>query len=81
MNFFVYVIGSNKKTKITYVGWTTNIKKRILKHNKGKGAKFTRGRKWKLLYYEKLKSKNIAMKREHEIKKNIKLRKILRLKI
>ena len=81
MNFYVYVIGSNKKTKITYVGWTININKRILKHNKGIGAKFTRGRKWKLLYYEKCKSRSIAMKKEHEIKKNIKLRKILRLKI
>ena len=30
MNFYVYVIGSNKKTKITYVGWTININKRIL---------------------------------------------------
>ena len=81
MNFYVYVIGSNKKTKITYVGWTINIKKRILKHNKGIGAKFTRGRKWKLLYYAKCKSKSVAMKKEHEIKKNIKFKKKLKLKI
>ena len=74
MNFFVYVIGSNKKTKITYVGWTTNIKKRILKHNKGKGAKFTRGRKWKLIYKEKYNTKNKAISREYYIKNNKRLR-------
>ena len=30
-----------------------NLTKRIELHNAGKGAKFTRGRKWKLIYKEK----------------------------
>ena len=42
---------------ITYVGYTNNLKKRIFLHNSGKGAKFTRGRKWKLIYKEKLNQK------------------------
>mgnify|MGYP000633572425 CR=1 FL=1 len=42
---------------ITYVGYTNDLKKRINLHNSGKGAKFTRGRKWILLYKEKFKSK------------------------
>ena len=42
---------------VTYVGYTNNLKKRINLHNSGKGAKFTRGRKWVLIYKEKLKSK------------------------
>ena len=37
---------------ITYVGYTKDLKKRISLHNLGKGAKFTRGRKWKLIYKE-----------------------------
>jgi len=75
MTYFVYLIGSSKYRKFTtYVGFTNNLKKRILLHNLGKGAKFTRGRKWKLLYYEKFSSKKEAILRECYIKKNRKLR-------
>jgi len=60
--------------KVTYVGYTNNIKKRINLHNSGKGAKFTRGRTWKLIYKEKYKSKKEAISREYYIKKNRTLR-------
>ena len=59
---------------VTYVGYTNNLKKRIYLHNAGKGAKFTRGRKWKLIYKEKKKSKKEAISREYYIKKNRVLR-------
>ena len=59
---------------VTYVGYTNNLKKRIYLHNTGKGAKFTRGRKWKLIYKEKKKSKKEAISREYYIKKNRRLR-------
>ena len=59
---------------VTYVGYTNNLKKRIDLHNKGKGAKFTRGRKWKLIYKEKKKSKKEAISREYYIKRNRTLR-------
>jgi len=62
------------KKSITYVGYTKDLKKRIVLHNSGKGAKFTRGRKWKLIYKEKFVSKNKAISREYYIKKNRKLR-------
>ena len=65
---------SKSKKPITYVGYTNNLKKRIKLHNSGKGAKFTRGRKWKLVYKEKFKSKNKAISREYYIKKNRTLR-------
>ena len=55
---------------VTYVGYTNNLKKRINLHNVGKGAKFTRGRKWTLIYKEKFKSKREAISREYYIKKN-----------
>ena len=80
MSYYVYLIATIKKNKIiTYVGYTNNLKKRLFLHNSGKGAKFTRGRKWKLIYYEELKSKNNALKRENEIKKNQKFRKAIKL--
>ena len=59
---------------VTYVGYTNNLKKRINLHNIGKGAKFTRGRKWTLIYKEKYKSKKEAISREYYIKNNKSLR-------
>ena len=77
MSYFVYLIVSNlkKNKKFSYVGYTSNLEKRISLHNTGKGAKFTRGKKWRLVYYKKYDSKSIAMKYEYALKKNYKLRK------
>ena len=55
---------------VTYVGYTKDIKERLILHNSGKGAKFTRGRKWRLIYKEVFKSKSKAISREYYIKKN-----------
>ena len=76
MSYCVYLIVSNlkKNKKISYVGYTNNLKKRISLHNSGKGAKFTRGKKWKLVYYRSYDSKSLAMKNEYVLKKNYKLR-------
>ena len=62
------------KESVTYVGYTRDIEKRIKLHNSNKGAKFTRGRKWKLIYKEKLNSKKEAISREYYIKHNRTLR-------
>tara|TARA_Y100000816_G_C26021126_1_gene534206 strand:- start:677 stop:907 length:231 start_codon:yes stop_codon:yes gene_type:complete len=64
----------------TYVGYTKNLKERIRLHNLGKGAKFTRGRKWRVIYKEKFTSKNKAISRECYIKKNRQLRNIIKNK-
>ena len=74
MNYFVYMLKSLGKDPVTYVGYTNDLKKRINLHNNSKGAKFTRGRKWKLIYKEKLNSKKEAISREYYIKKNRSLR-------
>ena len=52
---------------------TTDGKINII--NKRNRTKFTRGRKWRLIYKEKLKSKKEAISREYYIKKNRSLRK------
>ena len=70
MNYFVYMLKSLGKDSVTYVGYTNDLKKRINLHNNNKGAKFTRGRKWKLIFKEKLNSKKEAISREYYIKKN-----------
>ena len=74
MIYYVYMLLSKSVKPITYIGYTNNLKKRISLHNSGKGAKFTRGRKWKLIYKEKFKSKSKAISREYYIKKNRTLR-------
>ncbi len=80
MSFYVYLIITKVKNKtISYVGYTNNLKNRIILHNKGKGAKFTKGKKWKLVYSKKYNSKNKALREEYILKKNYKLRKQIKL--
>ena len=79
MTYFVYVIGNKKNSKLTtYVGYTNNIKRRLKLHNEGKGAKFTRGRCWKMIYKEEFSTKNEAISREYYIKKNRKFRNLIK---
>ena len=75
MSFYVYMLKSKSNRPVTYVGYTNNLNKRITLHNTGKGAKFTRGRKWVLIYKEKFNSKSEAISREYYIKRNRSLRK------
>jgi putative endonuclease len=72
--YYVYMLKSKSIKTITYVGYTKNLEKRVKLHNSGKGAKFTRGRKWVLIYKEKYKSKKEAISREYYIKYNRTLR-------
>ena len=74
MSFIVYMLKSISNKPVTYVGYTKDLKKRIQLHNAGKGAKFTRGRKWVIIYKEKFKSKKEAISREYYIKNNRSLR-------
>ena len=71
MKHFVYLIISfANKPLISYVGYTKDIKKRLKLHNSSKGAKFTRGRKWKIIYKKSYNTKSDAMKNEYLLKKN-----------
>ena len=65
---------------ISYVGYTNNLKNRVLLHNSSKGAKFTKGKHWKLIYSKKYPDKSIAMKEEYKLKNNYKLRKKIKSK-
>ena len=68
MSYFVYML-KEKSSNTTYVGYTKNLENRVKLHNFGKGAKFTRGRKWKLIYSEHIENKAKAISRENYIKK------------
>ena len=78
MYFYVYKLksisnGFNK----TYVGYTKNIKNRLIKHNLNKGAKSTKGHKWILIFKKRFNTKNEAMSFEYKLKKNRKQRKLI----
>ena len=64
-------------TKKTYVGYTDNIDKRLVKHNSNKGAKSTKGYKWLLIYSKKFLTKNEAMSYEYKLKKDRNKRKVI----
>ena len=82
MTYCVYMlkcISSVKKR--TYVGYTKDIKNRLKKHNSNKGAKYTKGNKWVIIYKKKFISKSQAMSYEYHLKNNRKLRKEILNKI
>ncbi len=65
---FVYILLCGDNT--LYTGWTNDLEGRICAHNAGTGAKYTRTRRpVKLVYCERFDSKSEALKREIEIKK------------
>ena len=81
MKYFVYLLISNTNNKsVTYVGYTSNIKNRVRLHNTCKGAKFTKGRQWKLIYKKAYNTKSSAMRNEYLLKKNTKKRSIIKKK-
>jgi len=81
MKYYVYMILSKVNNRlISYVGYTNNLQKRLFLHNTSKGAKFTRGKKWKLIYSRIYYDKSQAMKEEFKLKKNYAKRDILKKK-
>ena len=53
-----------------YCGWTNDLDKRVMAHNSGNGAKYTKSRRpVALVYYETYETKEAAMKREAAIKR------------
>ncbi len=78
MTNFVYVLGSvGKGGARTYVGWTTDLARRLDAHNAGTGARSTRGRQWELLYAERYPTRADAMSREWHLKRDRRFRKDL----
>lgn len=80
MNCFVYILGNDGgRDYRTYVGWTTDLDRRLEEHNSGAGAKSTRGRNWVLLYAERYEARSAAMSREWHLKRDREFRKLLRI--
>jgi len=75
MPYFVYMLLTKHKDRfISYVGYTKDLSYRLSLHNSSKGAKFTKGKKWIIIYQKKYSKKSDAMKGEYVLKKDYKLR-------
>lgn len=75
MACFVYILGSDGTGgPKTYVGWTTDLDRRLAQHNAGTGARSTRGRAWALLYAERYATREQAMSREWYLKRERRFR-------
>lgn len=67
MPYYVYIILC--KDSSYYTGYAKDVERRIERHRKGQGARYTRIHKpEKTVYMEKFNSRSKAMKREREIK-------------
>lgn len=68
MTCYCYILKCSDGT--FYTGWTTDPQRRVVQHNKGVGAKYTRARRpVELVYLQALSNRTEAMKREISIKK------------
>jgi putative endonuclease len=69
MKHYVYILRCKDKT--LYTGYTTDLTKRVLAHNKLKtGARYTKARRpVKLVYFQKYRTKSESLKRENAIKR------------
>jgi|TARA_B110000438_G_scaffold291967_1_gene329639 putative endonuclease len=68
VNWIVYILLCKDKT--LYTGITNDINKRLKLHSRGEGAKYTKGRgPFKVIYKENFNSRSLSTKREIEIKK------------
>lgn len=71
----MYVVECRDQTY--YTGYTNNLEKRLSMHNKGTGAKYTRGRRpVRLVYFETFEAKGTAMQAEYRFKQLTKEQKI-----
>ena len=76
-NYVYLIVTCDAGTTRSYVGWTTDLEKRLAAHNAGAGAKSTRGRQWRLMHREVFKTRGEAMAREYALKKDRKARRDL----
>ena len=75
MVYYVYLIKTlDEYPNKSYVGYTNNLKNRLIKHNSNLGAKSTKGYKWEIIYTRRFYSKSKALSFEYKLKKDRKER-------
>jgi len=66
--YYVYILASINR--VLYIGSTDNLRRRVAEHKRGHGNAFTtRYRVHRLVYYETCETRPEAVRREYEIKR------------
>ena len=68
MRYFVYMLRCISSARKEHIRFTSNLKKRLKDHNSNKGAKYTRGNRWIIIYKKSFSSKSEAMSYEYSLK-------------
>lgn len=78
--FYVYVLQSSVDNSI-YLGYSSNLRQRLTKHNNGENISTKANKPWKLIYYEAYQARNLAMAREKQLKRYAKSLAMLKKRI
>ncbi len=65
--FYVYVLQSRKYNEL-YIGYTKDLKKRLVQHNEGLNVSTKRYMPWEIIYYEACRDMLDAERREKYLK-------------
>jgi predicted GIY-YIG superfamily endonuclease len=74
--YFVYVLFNKNNPKDNYLGYTSDLEKRVKTHDSN-GNVSTRGREWELVYYEAYINKQVAQEREKKLKQDGRVKRYL----
>ena len=74
--YYIYVIQNVNDETDFYLGYSADLRKRLDQHNSGMNAS-TKGRTWRIAYYEAYQVKEFARAREAKLKRNKRMRQML----
>ena len=66
--YYVYILQSEQDASF-YIGYTSDIERRLEEHNEGKSRYTSKKTPWQLVYFEKFEEKSDAIKREIFLKR------------
>lgn len=69
MFYYVYLLQSKKNNQF-YIGYTSNLKRRLIEHNDGENFSTKSARPWDLIFFEGYRDDNDAKRRERYLKTN-----------
>ena len=78
--YYTYVLWSETKRRL-YIGWSSDLRKRLVAHNNKTNASTKFGTPWTILYYEAYRNESLAREREQVLKKRGKVWQSLRSRI
>lgn len=75
--FYVYVLESEDEKRDFYLGYSSDLKRRLAEHNSPENRDSTGNRKWRLVYYESYTTEEAARSREYSLKRNRRMKTLL----